>query len=34
MINKVDRALLELKMSNEDLYMKFVKVIESTNVVI
>ncbi|KAK4541644.1 Elongation factor 2 [Oleoguttula mirabilis] len=33
-INKVDRALLELQMSKEDLFQNFSRVIESVNVVI
>ena len=33
-INKVDRALLELQLSKEDLYQNFCRVIESVNVVI
>ncbi|KAK1046203.1 translation elongation factor 2, partial [Friedmanniomyces endolithicus] len=33
-INKVDRALLELQVSQEDLYQNFSRVIESVNVVI
>lgn len=33
-INKVDRALLELQVSKEDLYQNFCRVIESVNVVI
>ena len=33
-INKVDRALLELQLSREDLYQNFSRVIESVNVVI
>ncbi|KAJ7714128.1 eukaryotic translation elongation factor 2 [Mycena metata] len=33
-INKVDRALLELKISKEDLYQSFCRTIESVNVVI
>jgi len=33
-INKVDRALLELQLSKEDLYQNFARVIESVNVVI
>jgi elongation factor 2 len=33
-INKVDRALLELQLSKEDLYQNFSRVIESVNVVI
>jgi elongation factor 2 len=33
-INKVDRALLELQVSKEDLYQNFSRVIESVNVVI
>lgn len=33
-INKVDRALLELQLSKEDLYQNFSRVVESVNVVI
>ena len=33
-INKVDRALLELQLEKEDLYQNFSRVIESVNVVI
>ncbi|KAI9220597.1 P-loop containing nucleoside triphosphate hydrolase protein [Blastocladiella britannica] len=33
-INKVDRALLELQMSKEDLYQNFQRVIETVNVII
>jgi len=33
-INKVDRALLELQLSKEDLYQNFARVTESVNVVI
>lgn len=33
-INKVDRALLELQVSKEDLYQNFSRVIESINVII
>lgn len=33
-INKVDRALLELQLTKEDLYQNFARVIESVNVVI
>jgi elongation factor 2 len=33
-INKVDRALLELQLEQEDLYQNFSRVIESVNVVI
>lgn len=33
-INKVDRALLELQLSKEDLFQNFSRVIESVNVVI
>ncbi|KAG9203357.1 hypothetical protein B5807_02726 [Epicoccum nigrum] len=33
-VNKVDRALLELQVSKEDLYQNFSRVIESVNVVI
>ncbi|KAI9672458.1 MAG: Elongation factor 2 [Caeruleum heppii] len=33
-INKVDRALLELQMGSEDLYQSFLRTIESVNVVI
>lgn len=33
-INKVDRALLELQVSKEDLYQSFSRVIESVNVII
>lgn len=34
MINKVDRAIHELKLSPEDMYQRFQKVIDSVNVVI
>jgi len=33
-INKVDRALLELKMGKEDLYQSFCRIIENVNVVV
>ncbi|KDN44384.1 P-loop containing nucleoside triphosphate hydrolase protein [Tilletiaria anomala UBC 951] len=33
-LNKVDRALLELQVSKEDLYLSFLRTIESVNVVI
>jgi len=33
-VNKVDRALLELKMDPEDMYLSFVKAVESVNVII
>ena len=33
-INKVDRALLELQVSKEDLYQSFSRTIESVNVII
>ncbi|BFZ60497.1 translation elongation factor 2 [Saitoella coloradoensis] len=33
-INKVDRALLELQISKEDLYQSFSRTVESTNVII
>lgn len=33
-INKVDRALLELQMSKEDLYQSFLRVLESVNVLV
>ncbi|KAI5306823.1 Elongation factor 2, partial [Ascosphaera atra] len=33
-INKVDRALLELQVSKEDLYQSFARTIESVNVII
>ncbi|TRM66129.1 P-loop containing nucleoside triphosphate hydrolase protein [Schizophyllum amplum] len=33
-INKVDRALLELQVSKEDLYQSFQRTVESTNVII
>ncbi|KAI0030682.1 eukaryotic translation elongation factor 2 [Vararia minispora EC-137] len=33
-INKVDRALLELRLSKEDLYQSFLRTIESVNVII
>ncbi|KAJ7919281.1 P-loop containing nucleoside triphosphate hydrolase protein [Mycena leptocephala] len=33
-INKVDRALLELQVSKEDLYQNFMRVVESVNVII
>ncbi|KAJ3437924.1 eukaryotic translation elongation factor 2a tandem duplicate 1-related [Anaeramoeba flamelloides] len=34
MINKVDRAILELQLEPEEIYQQFVKVIESINVII
>lgn len=34
MVNKVDRALLELQLSSEDMYQTFQKVVESANVII
>ena len=33
-MNKMDRALLELQMEQEDLYQTFQRIIESTNVII
>lgn len=33
-VNKVDRAILELQLSKEDLYQSFVRTIESVNVVV
>ena len=33
-MNKMDRALLELQLEMEDLYQKFNKILESTNVII
>ena len=33
-VNKVDRALLELQVSKEDLYQSFSRTIESVNVII
>src|ERR1700733_11465600 len=33
-VNKVDRALLELQVSKEDLYQSFCRTIESVNVII
>jgi elongation factor 2 len=34
MINKIDRGILELLVDGEDMYQKFLRVIESANVVI
>merc|ERR1712157_343778 len=34
MVNKVDRALLELQLSGEDLYQAFCRAIESVNVIV
>lgn len=34
MMNKMDRALLELQMEQEDLYMTFQRIVENTNVLI
>jgi elongation factor 2 len=34
MVNKVDRGILELKVSGEEMYQRFLRVIESVNVVI
>ena len=34
MINKVDRAMLELQVSKEDLYQSFARTVESVNVII
>jgi elongation factor 2 len=34
MINKVDRAIFELQMSPEEIYLRFVKVIEEVNAVV
>lgn len=33
-MNKMDRALLELKLDQEDLYMTFQRIVESVNVII
>lgn len=33
-MNKMDRALLELQLEQEDLYQTFQRIIESTNVII
>lgn len=34
MMNKMDRALLELQLEAEDLYMTFQRIVESVNVII
>jgi translation elongation factor EF-G len=34
MINKVDRAIMELKLNGEEIYQQFKKVIDNVNVVI
>ena len=34
MVNKVDRGILELNVSGEEMYQRFLRVIESVNVVI
>ena len=34
MINKVDRAILELKMEGEEIYQQFLRVIDNVNVTI
>lgn len=34
MINKVDRAIFELQLSPEEMYLRFEKVIDQVNVVI
>lgn len=34
MINKIDRGFLELQVSGEEMYQRFVKVIENANVTI
>ena len=33
-MNKMDRALLELQLEQEDLYQTFQRIVESTNVII
>ena len=33
-MNKMDRALLELQLEKEDLYQKFQRILEDTNVII
>jgi elongation factor 2 len=34
MVNKVDRGILELKVSGEEMYQQFLRVIENVNIVI
>ena len=34
MVNKVDRAILELKMEGEEIYQQFLKVIDNVNITI
>jgi elongation factor 2 len=34
MVNKIDRGILELQVSGEEMYQRFQRVIESVNVVI
>lgn len=34
MVNKIDRSILELKMTGEEMYQNFVKVVDCVNVVI
>lgn len=34
MINKIDRSILELKVDGEEMYQKFVRVIDQANIVI
>lgn len=34
MVNKIDRGILELQVSGEEMYQRFLRVIESVNVVI
>jgi elongation factor 2 len=34
MVNKIDRGILEIQVSGEEMYQRFLRVIESVNVVI
>lgn len=34
MVNKVDRGIIELQVSGEEMYQRFLRVIENVNVVI
>lgn len=34
MVNKIDRGILEIQVSGEEMYQRFLRVVESVNVVI
>ena len=34
MVNKIDRGILELQVSGEEMYQKFLRVIENANIII